>query len=492
MNTSLPALHRRTFLRGLGAMMALPFLEAMTPLSALAAAGKSAGKAPLRMIFVGTEGGIWTGEDGFFPWKEGMDAGRTKAWGSKGILPGGAVADVGADYKLTTTLQPLAEHRKDLLILSGLHHPNDRIPNTVVNAHGQDLGTLLTGTNISGTPGVALKNSISIDQYIASKIGERTRVPSLELAVGSTSYNTKEATGLGYMGFLSYDADGYAMPVEGNPSALFDRLFTEGSSKQQAEREKQRRQNKSILDAVADDMKRLTGKVAAQDRRKLDEYFTTVRELEKRIERAKAWENVPINLPPGAKRPESAAGRDGGDRIEKMKVMLDTLALAMQADVTRIATLRLGGYFGSFAFLGFPEDPHGIYAHNGGKPERVAGARAIDKMHMEQFAYFLGKLREAKEDGGSVLDNSMILYGAGLTNGPTGKVANGAPAVDAHGQFNTPVLIAGRAGGALKTGQHVNFDHGTRLSDLFVTMMNVMGVNETKFADSTSPLKGIA
>ncbi len=477
-------------------MMALPFLEAMTPLSALAAVGQGASKSPLRMIFVGVEGGIWTGEDGFFPWKTGMDAERTRGWGSNGILPGGAIADVGADYKLTQTLQPLAEHRKDLLILSGLHHPNDRIPNTVVNAHGQDLGTMLTGTNISGTPGVALKNSISIDQYVAAKIGDRTRVPSLELAVGNSSYNTKEATGLGYMGFLSYDADGYAMPVDGDPGAVFDRLFTEGSGKQQEERDKQRRQNKSILDSVVDDMKRLNGRVAAQDRRKLDEYFTTVREIEKRIERAKAWENTPVNLPPGAKRPDKGTkggfSGDGGGRVEQMRLMLDVLALSLQADVTRIATIRLGGYFGSFAFLGFPEDPHGVYAHNGGDAAKVAGARAIDRMHMEQFAYFLSKLREAKEDGGCVLDHSMVMYGAGLTNGPTGKVANGQPAIDAHGQFNAPVMIAGRAGGALKTGQHVNYDHGTRLSDLYVSMMNIMGVNETKFADGTGILKGIA
>ena len=284
-------------------MMALPFLEAMTPLSALAATGKTAGKAPVRMVFVGMEGGIWTGEDGIFPWKSAMDVERTKSWGRNGIMPGGALADVGPDFKLTSTLQPLAAHRKDILLLSGLHHPNDKIPNSVVNAHGQDLGTLLTGVNISGTPGVALKNGISIDQYVAGKIGERTRVPSLELAVGTTSYNTKEASSLGYMGFLSYDADGYAMPLEGDPAAVFDRLFTEGSAKQQAERETQRRQNKSILDAVRDDMKRLEGKVAAEDRRKLDEYFTTVRELEKRIERAKQWEHLPVKLPPGVVRP---------------------------------------------------------------------------------------------------------------------------------------------------------------------------------------------
>jgi hypothetical protein len=241
-------------------------------------------------------------------------------------------------------------------------------------------------------------------------------------------------------------------------------------------------------------MKRLETKVSAQDRRKLDEYFTTVRELEKRIERAKQWENTPVNLPPGAARPKVEKGQpagDGSDRVEKMRLMLDMLALALQTDTTRVASIRLGGYFGSFAFLGFPEDPHGVYAHNGGDPAKFAGAKAIDRMHMEQFAYLLSKLKDAKEDGGSVLDNSMVFYGAGLTNGPTGKAVGGQPHMDAHGQFNAPVMLAGRAGGVLKTGQHINFDHGTRLSNLYVTMMNLMGVDETKFADSTEPLAGL-
>lgn len=493
MHTPLPPLHRRNFIRGLGAMISLPFLEAMTPFTAVAAQARS--KLPLRFIAVGLEGGMWTGEDGLFPWKEGASAERTKEWGRKGVLAGGAIADTGANYRMTSTLKPLEAFRKDLLVLSGLHHPNDAKPNTVVNAHGQDLGTLLTGTNISGTPGVALKNGISFDQHLAAKIGEQTRFPSLELAVGSSSYNTKEATGLGYMGFLSYDADGYAMPVEGDPAAVFDRLFTSGSARDQAARDAQRRRNKSVLDAALDDMKRITGRVAADDRRKLDEYFSTVRELEKRIERAKQWEGIPMKLPPGAKRPEAkkggAYGNDGSARVEQMRLMLDVLALAMQADVTRVATIKLGGYYGSFGFLGFPEDPHGVYAHNGGDPAKIAGAKAIDRMHMEQFAYLLGKLAEAKEDGGSVLDHSIVLCGAGLSNGPNGRASGNAITFDAHGQHNQPLLIAGRAGGRLKTGQHVNFDHGTRLSNLFVTTQQLMGVNETKFSDATEPLAGL-
>ena len=354
---------------------------------------------------------------------------------------------------------------------------------------------MLTGTNISGTPGVALKNGISFDQHLAAKIGEQTRFPSLELAVGETSYNTKEATGLGYMGFLSYDADGYAMPIEGDPGAVFDRLFTSGSERDQTAREIQRRRNKSVLDAALDDMKRITGRVAAEDRTKLDQYFSTVRELEKRIERAKQWEGIPVNLPPGAKRPEGkeggAYGNDGSGRVARMRLMLDVLALAMQADVTRVATIRLGGYYGSFGFLGFPEDAHGVYAHNDGDPKKVAGAKAIDRMHMEQFAYLLGKLAEAKEDGGSVLDHSIVLCGAGLSNGPNGRASTDKINFDAHGQQNQPLLVAGRAGGRLKTGQHVNYDHGTRLSNLFVTAQQLMGVNETTFSDAAEPLAGL-
>ena len=167
------------------------------------------------------------------------------------------------------------------------------------------------------------------------------------------------------MGFLSYDADGYAMPVEGQARELFDRLFTDGTPKQQAQRKLERRQNRSILDAVLGESKRIEGRVAAGDRRKLDEYFSTIRELERRIERAKAWESKPVKLPPGTRRPDKVKGNgwtaDGSGRIGQMRLMLDMLALSMQTDVTRIATMRLGGYFGSFKFLGFPEDAHGVY-----------------------------------------------------------------------------------------------------------------------------------
>jgi len=491
--TTIPPLSRRTVLRGLGATIALPFLDAMTPLSALAATGRVS-RSPLRTIFVGMEGGIWTGEDGFFPWKEGMDVERARTSGKKGILPGGAVADVGRSFKLTNTLEPLQNVRDQITLLSGLHHPNDRIPNSVVNAHGQDLGTLLTATNISGTSGVALKNSVSFDQILARKLGMQTRIPSIALAVGRSSYNTREATGLGYMGFLSYDENGNALPVEGDPQRLFDFLFTDGSEKEQTQRDVERRRRASILDAVKDDLNRLSGMVGHDDKQRLDQYFTTVREVEQRAERAKQWDDIPINLPADAKRPEKTdkgAWKDTGEgRVEEMRKILDILALAMQTDVTRIATLRLGGYYGKFSFLGFPEDPHGNYAHNNGDPKKIAGAKAIDRMHMEQFAYFLEKMASIRESDGSLLDNSLVFYGAGLTNGPRPEVRGDTVGFNAHGQHNTPVLVAGKAGGRLRGGEHLNFDHGTPLSNLFVSMAAMHDIPNFEFVDSNGPLNG--
>jgi len=494
-NVSLGRLERRTVLKGIGTTLVLPFLDAMTPMSAFAATGAGK-KDPVRMLFVGLEGGIWTGEDGFFPCKDGINPERALEWGKKGILPGGAVADVGRNFQLTNTLEPLASVRDEITLLSGLHHRNDGIPNSVVNGHGQDLGTLLTAANISGTPGVALKNSISVDQLIARKVGDATRHPSLSLAVGRSSYNTKEATGLGYMGFLSYDELGYALPTEGDPGELFDWLFTDGSEKEQAQRDLLRRRKKSVLDAVLDDMKRVSSRVDSEDRSKLDEYFTTVREVEKRMERAKAWEDIPIELPAGTTRPEkldrNLYGNDGSGRIEGMQQMLDVLVLAFQTDVTRVATMRLGGYHGKFNFLGFPEDPHGVYAHNGGDPERIKGAKAIDRMHMEQFAYLLDKMKGIREGNGTLLDNSLVMLGAGLTNGPSEKVRGGKVSHNAHGQVNTPIMIAGRGGGAVQPKGHLNFDHGTPLSNLYVTMMEAAGMPDAKFADSTGPLAGLS
>ncbi|QDU96824.1 DUF1552 domain-containing protein [Lignipirellula cremea] len=482
-------LNRRTLLQGLGATFALPFLDAMTPLSAVAARSPEA--APIRSVFVGMGGGMWTGENGFFPYREGTNAERALNWGKGGVLPGGCLADTGRNYSLVgTTLEPLTQMREHFQILSGLHHRNDEIPNTVVNAHGQDLGTLLTAANISSTPGVALKNAVSVDQLLAAELGRATRVASLALTAGNSSYNTREATGLGYMGFLSYDVDGYAVPTEGDPGAVFDRLFTEGTPQQQAERERLYRQNRSILDSVGEELRSLERSVAPQDRRKLDEYFSTVREVEQRIVRTRQWRETPLVLPPGVSRPGKVArNNDGSDRIEQMRLMIDVLVLALQTDVTRIATLRLGDYSGKFSFLGFPEDPHGVYAHNGGEPKKVEGARAIDRMHMEQFGYLLERMQSVQEsDGTSLLHNSVVMLGAGLTNGPSHKVRSGKVDYNAHGQFNTPLLLAGHAGGQLRSGEHVNFDHGTPLANLLVSVMQAMGSQREAFADSTGPL----
>jgi len=484
---------RRAVLRGLGATLGLPFLDAMTPLTALAATGRTS-SAAVRTVFVGLEGGIWAGEDGFFPWKEGIVAERGKDWGRNGILPGGALADIGRDFKLTSTLEPLAAFRNQLTLLSGLHHKNDHIPNSVVNGHGQDLGTLLTATDISSTSGVTLKNAVSFDQVLADKIGHLTRVPSLSLTVGRSSYNTVEATGLGYMGFLSYDANGNALPTEGDPAILFDSLFTDGSEKQKSERDVERRRSRSVLDAVKDDLRRLAGLVGHDDRTRLEQYFTTVREVEQRAERALQWEGKPIQLPAGAGRPSTEkqeVTRNGENRVAEMRAMLDVLALALQTDVTRVASIRLGGYYGNFGFLGFPEDPHGNYAHNNGDPEKIKGAKAIDRMHMEQFAYFCQKLASIQEGNGSVLDNSMIMYGAGLTNGPRERKHGDKLTYNAHGQVNTPVLVVGRGGGKLRGGEHLNYDHGTPLSNLFVSMAGVNGVENCQFVDSTGPLTGL-
>lgn len=485
-----PLIHRRTVLKGVGTALALPFLESMLPRSARAALD-AGNLPPRRAVFIGVEGGTYTGEGGFFPYKSGPDPERHKNWGKNGILPGGYIADTGPDFELPGTLEPLAEFRQEMLLVSGLHHRNDDIPNGVVNDHGQDLGTLLTGYNISGTPGFALRNGQSFDQFLAQRIGDRTRFPSLELAVGSTTYNTKEVGGLANMSYLSYDADGYALPVEGGPAAVFDRLFTNGNKKQKQQLAEQRRKHKSILDSVLADLKRLDGVVSTTDRRKLDEYGSTVREMERRLEQAKAWDDVPINLPADASRPERPKGLDPDQaRTADMRLMLDVLALALQADVTRIATLRMSGYYGSFKFLGFPEDPHAEYAHKCDQEKGQTALRAIDKYHVEQLAYFVGKLRGMSEPGGSVLDNSLVFYGAGLNCGPS-KYEKDKLGHYAHLHRNHAIVVLGRGGGQLKTGQHVNYDHGTPQNNLFTTMAEIMGVHDEKFGDSTGPLAGV-
>ncbi|QDT66669.1 DUF1552 domain-containing protein [Calycomorphotria hydatis] len=485
---------RRTVLRSASAAVALPFLESMVPTTL---GGTAPGAtSPLRSIFIGVEGGIWTGKGGFFPYKTDSDLDRAKEWGTKGVLPGGFIADTGKDYQLSPALEPLADYKDRVLLLSGLKHAHDLIPNSSVNAHGQDLGTLLTGVDISGTPGVSLRNGQSIDQFMAERIGRRTRYSSLQLAVGKSSYNTQEASRQGLMGFLSYDAEGNALPVEANPEEVFDRLFTEGTEESRAKREQDRNRRASILDSVLGDLNRLNNRVSKSDRRKLDEYSNTVREIERRIDKQREWEDIPIDLPADATRPSGYKGYadregDGSGRVDQMQMMLDMLALSMQTDVTRIATLRMGGYYGTFKFLGFPDNPHNGYAHGASKDP--AGAQAIDRLHVSQLAYLLKRLDSMSEgDGSTVLDNSMVFYGAGLTNGPSPTRRHDKKVgFNAHGQVNTPVLVAGGAGGRLQTGRHVTYDNGTPLSNLFVTMMEAMDITDQQFSDSTGSLTGI-
>lgn len=416
---------RRTFLRGMGAAVALPMLDVM-------AVPQQKPKPPCRMVAIYTPIGM------------NMDTWTPKTEGA---------------FELPDTLTPLAELRRDFSILSGLCHPK------VWGGHDTEGASFLTGADIlSGTPGCTWKNTISVDQLAAERIGHETRFPSLELMKGgSGSRNFR----------LSWSREGVPQAAETNPAAVFDRLFVDESAGEKGRLEALLRKRQSILDLVRADLKRLEGRVGQADREKLDQYATAVREVEARIHRAEEWGRKPRPAI-DAKRPESL--RDGGDkdRLTHLRTMLDLAVLAFQTDSTRIVTYSMCDSNSEIVGSGVKDSHHGL-SHHGGNVEAKKKLTQLDRAHVAVLAGFLGRLK-ATPDGedGNLLDHSMILYGSGLGD------------ASRHTHKDLPILIAGHARGAWKQGAHRRYPSTvTPLSNLFVAMLRHLGLDTDSFADST-------
>lgn len=420
---------RRSFLRGMGAAVALPALEAMAPAA-------QAVRPPCRMAVVLTPIGM------------NMDTWTPKT--------------EGTDFELPETLAPLAELRKDFSILSGLCHPRSW------GAHAVEGASFLTGADIlSGTPGCDWKNTISMDQLAAERVGHETRFGSLELM--------KKGSG-GRQFTLAWSREGVPQPAEGNPAAVFDRLFVDANAEERARLDEHFRKRQSILDLVRADLKRLEGRLGRTDRDTLDQYATAVREVETRVRRAEDWSRKSKPKIEAARSPNL---RDGGesDRGAHMRMMFDLMLLAFQTDSTRIVTYSVCDSNSEIVGSGIKDSHHGL-SHHGGDPEKKKKLTVVDRFHVEQLAYFLKKLKAAPDaNGGTLLENSMVLYGSGLSDGSR------------HTQKDLPILLAGHGGGGLKQGAHLRYPSNvTPLSNLFVTMLRRMGVAVDAFADSTGEL----
>lgn len=381
--------------------------------------------------------------------------------------------EVGSSFELTRILKPLSEVRDQVSVLSGLAHDKAFANGDGAGDHARASATFLTAAQARKTQGADIRVGVSVDQFAAQKIGNNTLFPSLELGTdrGQLSGQCDSGYSCAYSFNISWRSPSSPMPPEVDPKLAFERLFVQGDPDETAEMlAKKNRRRASILDFVLDDARQLHSKLGRNDQRKLDEYMTAVRDVERRIEMS---DKVGIELPDHT-RPQGVPAAYG----EHVKLMFDIMTLAFRTDSTRIGTFIMAhdGSNRPYANIGVSDGHHDLSHHenNPAKKEKIA---KINTFHMELFAAWLKQMRETKEsDGSSLLDNSMIVYGSAIEDG------------NSHAHNNLPVLLAGRGGGTITPGRHIRFDKNTPMANLFLSMMDRMGVQAERFGDSTGRL----
>jgi hypothetical protein len=429
-----------------GTVVALPLLEAMLPLTAMA---QSLKRRPNRMAFVFVPNGMhmqdWT------PTAE------------------------GSEFPLPYIMEPLKNVRASLTALTGLAQDKARPHGDGPGDHARSAAAWLTGCQPRKTSGADIKVGISVDQLAAQRIGHLTRFPSLEIGCerGMQAGNCDSGYSCAYSSGISWRAESTPMAKEVDPRQLFERLFSNGNANESAEsRHLREGHRKSVLDFVLEDAAQLRSQLGAHDQRKLDEYFDGVREIEKRLARA---ESAEAKLPPAGA--PSGIPAEYGDQI---RLMSDMMVLAFQADLTRICTFMLAneGSNRSYRSIGVPEGHHDL-SHHGNDPQKQQKIREINRFHITQLAYLLEKMKSIPEADGTLLDNSMVVYGGGISDG------------NAHNHDNLPILLAGRGGQTIKSGRHVRYPAETPMANLFLSMLDRVGVPAETIGDSTGRLRGL-
>ena len=445
-------IQRRTFLRGLGATIALPFLESLRPVGALAGTTPS-GKAPVRMAFMFVPNGAH--------------------------MPDWTPTSEGADFDLPWILDPLQPYKNDLIVLSGLAQDHGRANGDGGGDHARSAGSWLTGAQPLKSEGSQIRVGVSVDQVAARAIGNQTRFASMELGLEPGRQGGKCDTGYScaYSNNISWRDETTPMTREINPRLVFERLFANELPHEQGESYQRRKLfRKSILDFVMEDAKSLSSKVGGHDREKIDQYLTAVRDIEQRVERAQQMVAANTAVAQGYEIPDGIPE----SYEEHARIMCDMMVLAFQADVTRICTFMLAneGSNRSYRNIGV-SDGHHTLSHHQGDRAKHAKIREINKFHIRQLAYVLNKLKSIPEGDGNLLDNSMIVYGAGIGDG------------DRHNHDDLPLLMAGGGGGTLATGRHLRFRQDTPMCNLFVSMLERVGTPVPSFGDSTGALRGL-
>ena len=432
---------RRSILRGLGVSLAIPSLESF-------AVGGVSG-IPLRMGFTYIPNGVIMDE-----WRP-LETGPLKS--------------------LPNSLQPLQNHTADFQVISGLNHTKAYANGDGGGDHARANATFLTGCQARKTAGKDIKVGVSVDQIAADAIGDKTKLRSLELSCDGVRRSGKCDSGYScaYQYNLSWKTESMPMVPESNPRLVFERLFGNASSPTDRKGQLKRRAlNKSILDFALQGASNFNKRLGKLDQEKLSEYFTSVRELEKRIEREeKNWEKLPdLKSPVGI--PENYRAH--------LRLMFDMMVLAFQSDSTRISSFLLAhdGSNRSFRDIGVPEGHHSL-SHHKNDPEKIKKLAKIDQFYSEQFAYFIDKLSTTQEiDGSRLLDHCMIVFGGGISDG------------NRHRHSNLPVLLAGGSSHGLTTGRHVDYE-GVPMTNLYLGMLDRAGVQASQVGDSSGLIKDL-
>ncbi len=438
--TTRKALSRRTLLRGLGASVALPFLDAMTP--ALASSTMPGGR-PNRMAFVYVPNGI-----------------DMRFWNPdyEGKLRG----------ELPATLAPLEPLRDQITMLSNLTHNNGRALLDGAGDHARCCASYLTGIQPYKSA-AEIRLGVSCDQIVANQIGAKTRFPSLEIGIEDARQagNCDSGYSCAYTNSMAWRSESQPLPPVLNPRDVFERLFGKDAHLSPQERAERSQRRRSILDFVADDARKLQGDLGPSDRRKLDEYLSSIRQVETQLEKAEADEE-PIE--PGIEKPWGIPS----DFAEHFRLMADMVTIAFQADLTRVMTFLVTreGSSRPYREIGIPDGHHPL-THHQGDPVRMEKVTKINLYQMQQFAAWMQRLAEIPEGDGSLLDNAMFVYGAGLSDG------------NRHTHDDLPTLLVGRGAGHISPGRRIVYRKETPMSNLFLTMMDSMGVRQEHFGDST-------
>src|SRR5438552_3071734 len=431
------SLPRRTVLQGLGATVALPFLEAMLP--AFSLRGRAAAKAVHRFQTFYVPNGM-----------------AMPYW-----LPKGE----GTAFELSPILEPLAPYRNQMLVLSGLKASWNYI-------HAGASGSFLTGTIRGGRNEVEIIADVSMDQLLARQFAKDTQVASLELALDPPN-NAGACTGrlsCVYTHTLSWRSPTQPLPTEWNPRAVFERLFGDSGSTERAAREARLRQHKSILDSVNDKLSALKRELGPKDQTKVNEYADAIRDVERRIQRAEEQRDIEL---PSIEQPQGAPPVFE----DHLALMLDLQLLAFQSDLTRVISFMISKEQSARPYpqIGVPEAHHPL-SHHDNNPDLIAHMSKINRYHTQLFSQYLAKLRATPDGDGSLLDHTTILYGSGISNSTR------------HSGDNLPILVMGGGSGTLKGGRHLTYSDKPTMANLLVTLMDKMGVPVEKIGGSTGRL----